>query len=139
MGHVLVWRLKFSSESDAKLRFLSWFNIISKALRNEVISDEELISFFKLDQRADLVKKRANFEGIIKNYYMLGFEPLKIKLSEYEYLFVLKYNFLFSLSAFIKFTLKHSVFRRVKRDIEFNKVSKKHLVNLLFGGVSRRE
>lgn len=133
MGHVLVWRLKFNPESDAEFRFLSWFNIIKKALRNEVISDEELITFFKLDQRADLVKKRANFEGIIKNYYMLGFEPLKLKLRKNEFLFVLKYNFLFSISAFIKFTLKHSVFRRVRRDIEFNKVSKKDLVNVVWG------
>lgn len=129
MSHVVLWSLKFKSK-DALISFLSWFNILSKALRNEVISDDDLVQFFKLDSRADLIKKRASFEGIIKNYVLLGFEPKKHKISEGEYLFVMKYNFLFSVSAFIKWTLRNTVFKRIKRDVEFRPVKKVHLVDL---------
>jgi hypothetical protein len=133
MSHVLVWRLKFLSQAS-RIRFLTWFNILTKALRNESISDDELRDFFKLGEDADLLKKRVNFEGLIKNYYMLGFEPKKLKLSEDEFLFVIKYNFLFSLSKCIKLVLKHVTFKRIKKEIVFIKVKKKDLVDLLIKG-----
>jgi len=130
MMKALFILLSFKS-NNAKFRFLSWFNILSKALKNEFVSDDELVSFFKLDEGADLVKQREKFEGIIKNYYLLGFEPLKYKISDDEYLFVLKYNFLWSMNLGIKLVLKHAVFRKIKGEVVFGRVSKLDLLDLL--------
>jgi hypothetical protein len=126
----IFWLLDFKTES-AKFRFLSWVNILSKALRNESISDDELVLFFKLDENADLVKHRANFESIIKNYYLLSFEPFKYKISDDKYLFVLKYNFLWSMNLGLKLVLKHRVFRKIKHEVKFSNVSKIDLLSLL--------
>lgn len=136
MMKALFISLKFKSKR-AKFRFLSWFNILSKALKNEFVSDDELISFFKLDESTDLVKlskQREKFEGIIKNYYLLGFEPLKYKMNDDEYLFVLKYNFLWSMNLGIKLVLKHAVFRKIKGNVVFGRVSKLDLLDLLEQG-----